>query len=91
VGFFTGPSLFSLGTAPRLGVLPLFLVCCSVLLGLSVAAFEDWPAAIGCRDQTMWLRGWGVGGWGSKKDGYTVILYYTVVRILMISYDYDYL
>lgn len=30
-----------------LGVLPLFLVCCSVLLGLSVAAFEDWPAAIG--------------------------------------------
>ena len=56
-----------------------------------MAAFEDWPAAIGCRDQTMWLRGWGVGGWGSKKDGYTVILYYTVVRILMISYDYDYL
>lgn len=30
-----------------LGVLPLFLVCCSVLLGLLVAAFEDWPAAIG--------------------------------------------
>lgn len=30
-----------------LGVLPLFLVCCSVLLGLLVAAFEDWPASIG--------------------------------------------
>ena len=66
--FFASPQ----GTAPRLGVLPLFLVCCSVLLGLSVAAFEDWPAAIGCRDQTMWrlgggwVVGWGWVGWGGS-------------------------
>ena len=48
------PQIWS--TDSRLGVLPLFLIFCSLLLGLLVAAIEGWPAEIGSSGGT------GMGG-----------------------------